>query len=111
MRWMSEMDVVLHDAQRLADTEIAGWRSCFYSTWLAERCSAADGVIRLEAGSQQLGARANLRLICAFTFYCALTQVSEPASLTATSVKKIRSGLPSPVPRWSKATRRGPAFL
>src|SRR5215831_16131364 len=44
------------------------------------------------------------------SIYCAGTQVSEPASFTATSVKKIRSGLPSPVPRWSKATRRGPAF-
>jgi hypothetical protein len=43
--------------------------------------------------------------------YCALIQVSDPVSLTATSVKKIRSGLPSPVPRWSRETNSGPTFL
>lgn len=43
--------------------------------------------------------------------HSAFIQVSEPVSLTATSVKKIRAGLPSAVPRWSVETRRGPAFL
>jgi uncharacterized MAPEG superfamily protein len=32
-------------------------------------------------------------------FYCALTQLSDPVSLTATSEKKTRVGLPSAVPR------------
>jgi hypothetical protein len=43
--------------------------------------------------------------------YCASTQVSDPVSLTATFVKKIRAGLPSAVPRWSVEKSRGPAFL
>ena len=43
--------------------------------------------------------------------YCAFTQVSEPATLTATSEKKSRSGPPSAVPLCSVETRRGPAFL
>src|SRR5215467_12404819 len=43
--------------------------------------------------------------------YCAFIQVSDPASLTDTFVKKIRAGLPSAVPRWSVEIRRGPAFL
>jgi hypothetical protein len=43
--------------------------------------------------------------------YCAFVQVSDPTSLTATFVKKIRAGLPSAVPRWSVEKNRGPAFL
>ena len=43
--------------------------------------------------------------------YCAFIQVSDPASLTATFVKKIRAGLPSAVPRWSVEKSSGPAFL
>jgi len=50
-------------------------------------------------------------LTCPLPIYCAFTHVSDPVSFTATSVKKIRSGLPSPVPRWSKETDRGPTFL
>src|ERR1700722_14568585 len=44
-------------------------------------------------------------------FYCAFTQSFEPVSLTATSEKKIRAGLPSAVPRWSVETSSGPAIL
>jgi hypothetical protein len=43
--------------------------------------------------------------------YCAFTQSFDPVSLTATSEKKIRAGLPSAVPRWSIEISRGPAFL
>jgi len=43
--------------------------------------------------------------------YFAFTHVSDPTSLTDTSEKKIRSGLPSAVPRRSVEIRRGPAFL
>jgi hypothetical protein len=43
--------------------------------------------------------------------YCAFIQASDPASLTATLVKKIRAGLPSAVPRWSVEKSSGPAFL
>jgi len=43
--------------------------------------------------------------------YCASTQLSDPFSLTATFEKKIRSGWPSAVPRWSVEMRSGPAFL
>ena len=43
--------------------------------------------------------------------YFASIQVSEPASLTATSVMKMCSGLPSAVPRCSVEKSRGPAFL
>jgi hypothetical protein len=45
------------------------------------------------------------------SFYCAFVQVSDPVSLTDTPEKKIRSGLPSAVPRWSVEIRIGPAFL
>src|SRR5262245_39159365 len=45
------------------------------------------------------------------TGYCASTQVSDPVSLAATFEKKIRSGWPSAVPRWSVEMSRGPAFL
>jgi hypothetical protein len=45
------------------------------------------------------------------TDYCAVIQVFDPVSLTDTSEKKIRAGLPSAVPRWSVEIRRGPAFL
>src|SRR5215472_10120563 len=43
--------------------------------------------------------------------YCAFIQVSEPATLTATSEKKTRIGLPSANPRRSVEMRRGPAFF
>lgn len=43
--------------------------------------------------------------------YCACTHLSEPTSLTDTFEKKIRSGLPSAVPRRSIEIRSGPAFL
>src|ERR1043166_5907742 len=43
--------------------------------------------------------------------YCAFIQVSDPVSLTDTSEKKTRSGLPSAVPRWSVEIKRGPACL
>jgi hypothetical protein len=43
--------------------------------------------------------------------YWALTQVFAPTSLTDTSEKKTRIGLPSRVPRWFSEIRRGPAFL
>ncbi len=45
--------------------------------------------------------------------YCAFAQVfASPTNLTATSVKKTRSGLPSiPLPGWFREKRRGPALL
>jgi len=43
--------------------------------------------------------------------YWALIHVSEPVSLTATSVRKMCKGLPSAVPRCSVENSRGPAFL
>src|ERR1700733_3124452 len=43
--------------------------------------------------------------------YCAFIQVSEPVTLTATSVMKMCRGLPSAVPRCSVENRSGPAFL
>src|SRR6266478_6442723 len=43
--------------------------------------------------------------------YCASSQVLDPASLTATFVKWMRSGLPSPDPGRSSAMSSGPAFL
>ena len=43
--------------------------------------------------------------------YFASIQVFEPVSLTATSDKKMCSGLPSAVPRCSVEISRGPAFL
>jgi hypothetical protein len=43
--------------------------------------------------------------------YCAFTQEFEPTSLTETSEKKTRSGLPFNVPWRLSETRRGPAFL
>ena len=45
------------------------------------------------------------------SLYCALIQLSDPVSLTATSEKKIRNGFPSAVPRCSVEISRGPAFL
>ena len=48
---------------------------------------------------------------CAGLFgYCAFAQ-SDPVTLTATFEKKIRTGFPSALPRWSIATSSGPAFL
>jgi hypothetical protein len=44
-------------------------------------------------------------------FYCAFIQLSDPVSLTDTSERVIRNGLPSAVPRCSVEIRRGPAFL
>src|SRR5882724_1853989 len=46
-----------------------------------------------------------------FVVYCALIQVSDPVSLTDTSAKKTRSGLPPAVPRWPVEIKRGPACL
>ncbi len=37
-----------------------------------------------------------------FGDHCAFIQVSDPVSLTATSVKKMRRGLPSAVPRFRR---------
>ncbi len=48
---------------------------------------------------------------CDLIIYFASIQASDPVSLTATFVKKIRAGLPSAVPRWSVEKSRGPAFL
>src|SRR5262245_59916540 len=45
------------------------------------------------------------------TAYRAFTHASEPVSLTDTSEKDTRTGLPSAVPRRSSETRSGPAFL
>ena len=47
---------------------------------------------------------------CAST-YCAFIHLSDPVSLTATSVRKMCRGLPSAVPRCSVENSRGPAFL
>src|SRR6266508_1356774 len=46
-----------------------------------------------------------------FRNYRALSHALEPASLTATSVKKMRIGLPSFVPRCSSEISSGPASL
>jgi hypothetical protein len=43
--------------------------------------------------------------------YCAFIHVSDPVSLTATSVKNSWNGPPSAVPRCSVEISRGPAFL
>ncbi len=43
--------------------------------------------------------------------YCALIHLSDPVSLTDTSVRKMCRGLPSAVPRCSVENSSGPAFL
>src|SRR6516225_4148672 len=63
------------------------------------------------AEARQLLHNGGDRAISVGTAYFASIQVSEPASLMATFVKKMCAGLPSAVPRCSVETRSGPAFL
>src|SRR5260370_39521099 len=52
----------------------------------------------------------SVRIRLRFSYFASI-HLSDPVSLTARSEMKIRSGLPSAVPRWSVEIERGPAFL
>jgi hypothetical protein len=71
---------------------------------LLPEADIADAKVRNQHPSSVTGCEGACFVLTTWTaeqailFYCAFIQLSDPVTLTVTSEKKTRSGLPSPVP-------------